>query len=308
MDRFDEMETFVRVAETLSVTRSSAHLGVAASAVSRRLKDLETRLGVQLMQRTTRRITLTDAGRAYYERCLRILADMEEADSLAAADPDRLTGTLRLTMPMSLALSQLNDALVDFMDRHPDLHVIADITDRRVDLIEEGMDIAIRVGTLSDSSLIARRICHVRHVVCASPGFFNRHGTPQTVEELRKMPTLCYGNARQPARWTFTRPDGTGGSIDTQPRMVSTSGDALRAAAIAGLGLVCEPSFIVHRQIAEGRLAAVLLDHDWFDMSIYAVYPPTRHLSARARSFINFLVERIGPEPDWEDCLSATRA
>lgn len=303
MDRFDEIQTFVRVAETLSVTRTAAQLGIAASAISRRIKELEARLGVQLMQRTTRRITLTDAGRAYYERCLGILADMDEADSLAAADPTRLAGTLRLTIPMSLALAQLNDALVTFMGLHPHLQVIANISDRRVDLVEEGMDLAIRVGTLSDSSLIARRICKVRHVICASPAFFNRHGRPDTAEDLARLPSLCYGNARQPSQWSFTRPDGTRGAVATQPRMVATSGDTLRAAAIGGLGVMCEPTFIVHEQLAEGSLTAVLTDHDWFDMSIYAVYPPTRHLSARARAFIDFLIDRIGPVPAWEACL-----
>lgn len=303
MDRFDEIETFVRVAETLSVTRAATQQGIAASAISRRIKELEARLGVQLMQRTTRRITLTDAGRAYYERCLRILADMDEADSFASDDQKHLTGTLRLTMPMSLALSHLNDAVVDFMALHPDLLIEADITDRRVDLIEEAMDIAIRVGSLSDSSLIARRICDVRHVVCASAGFLEKHGMPQSPEELSRLPSLCYGNARRPAIWPFVRPDGSKGNVTTKPRMVSTSGDVLRAAAIAGAGIVCEPSFIVHEQIAAGSLTTVLNDHAWFDMSIYALYPPTRHLSARARAFIDFLVDRIGPVPGWEACL-----
>jgi len=304
MDRFNEIQTFVRVAETLSVTRTAAQLGIAASAISRRIKELEARLGVQLMQRTTRRITLTDAGRAYYERCLGILADMDEADSLAAADPTRVADTLRLTMPMSLALAQLNDALVAFMDSHPELQVAANVTDRRVDLVEEAMDLAIRVGTLSDSSLIARKICDFRHVVCASPAFFKRYGIPRRTEEIARLPSLCYGNARQPAHWPFTRPDGTRGAIATEPRMIATSGDALRAAAINGLGIACEPSCIVHEQIAEGSLTAVLTDHHWFDMSIYAVYPPTRHLSARARAFIDFLIEQIGPAPAWEACLN----
>jgi len=233
MDRFDEIETFVRVAETLSVTRAAAQQGIAASAISRRLKELEARLGVQLMQRTTRRITLTDAGRSYYDRCLRILADMEEADSLASDNPKSLAGTLRLTMPMSLALSQLNDALVEFMALHPGLVVEVDVTDRRVDLVEEAMELAIRVGTLGDSSLIARRICNVRHIVCASPAFLEEFGIPETPEDLSRIPSLCYGNSRQPATWSFTRPDGTKGRVTSQTRLVATSGDMLRAAAIA---------------------------------------------------------------------------
>lgn len=306
MDRFDEIETFVRVAETLSVTRAAAQQGIAASAISRRLKELEARLGVQLMQRTTRRITLTDAGRSYYDRCLRILADMEEADSLASDDPKSLAGTLRLTMPMSLALSQLNDALVEFMALHPGLVVEVDVTDRRVDLVEEAIELAIRVGTLGDSSLIARRICNVRHIVCASPAFLEEFGIPETPEDLSRIPSLCYGNSRQPATWSFTRPDGTKGRVTSQTRLVATSGDMLRAAAIAGIGMVCEPSFIIHKQIADGSLVGVLSDHEWFDMSIYAVYPPTRHLSARARAFIDFLIDRIGPVPGWEACLDGT--
>jgi DNA-binding transcriptional LysR family regulator len=226
------------------------------------------------MQRTTRRITLTDAGRSYYDRCLRILADMEEADSLASDDPKSLAGTLRLTMPMSLALSQLNDALVEFMALHPGLVVEVDVTDRRVDLVEEAIELAIRVGTLGDSSLIARRICNVRHIVCASPAFLEEFGIPETPEDLSRIPSLCYGNSRQPATWSFTRPDGTKGRVTSQTRLVATSGDMLRAAAIAGIGMVCEPSFIVHKQIADGSLVGVLSDHEWFDMSIYAVYRP----------------------------------
>ena len=258
------------------------------------------------MRRTTRRITLTDAGRSYYDRCLRILADMEEADSLASDDPKSLAGTLRLTIPMTLALSQLNDALVEFMALHPGLVVEVDVTGRRVDLVEEEMELAIHIGTLGDSSLIARRICNVRHIVCASPALLEEFGIPETPEDLSRIPSLCYRNSRQPATWSFTRPDGTKGSVTSQTRLVATSGDMLRAAAIAGIGIVCQPSFIIHKQIADGSLVDVLSDHEWFDMSIYAVYPPTRHLSARARAFIDFLIDRIGPVPEWEACLDGT--
>lgn len=303
MDRFEEMQTFIRVAETLSVTRASMQMGIAASAISRRVKDLESRLGVQLMRRSTRRITLTDAGRTYYERCVRIVADMEEADCLTVGESARLTGTLRIAIPTSLAQAELNAALGAFMELHPSLLIEADISDRRVDLVGEGMDLAIRVGTLRDSSLIARRLCDIRHVVCASPAFLARHGTPHSLDDLSKLPALCYGNIHQPANWPFRHPDGSKGVLTTQYRMIATSGETLRMAAIGGLGIACEPSFIVHEQIAEGSLVPVLTEYDWFGMSIYAVYPPTRHLSARARAFIDFLIDRIGPEPRWERCL-----
>ena len=153
---------------------------------------------------------------------------------------------------------------------------------------------------------IVPRFSNVRHIVCASPAFLEEFGIPKTPEDLSRIPSLCYGNSRQPSTWSFTRPDGTKGRVTSQTRLVATSGDMLRAAAIAGIGMVCEPSFIIHKQIADGSLVGVLSDHAWFDMSIDAVYPPTRHLSARARAFIDFLIDRIGPVPGWEACLDGT--
>lgn len=304
MDRFEEMQTFVRVAETLSVTRAATQMNIAPSAISRRIRDLETRLGAQLLQRTTRRINLTDAGRAFYRRCLQLLSDIDEAETEAAEDPTALAGTLRLTVPLSLGLSALTETLTDFMCEHPELVVHVDMNDRMVDLVAENIDLAIRVGQLSDSSLVARKISEVRHLVCASPAFLERHGTPRVAEDLTTLPALCYTNVAAPAVWRCTTPAGQARQIAVTPRMTSTNGDALREAAVAGLGVVFEPSFIVYRQIERGELVPLLTDHDWQGSGIYAVYPPTRHLPARARAFVEFLSARFGAEPYWETCMA----
>ena len=303
MDRFEEIETFVRVAETLSVTRAATQLRVAPSAVSRRVRDLEARLGAQLLQRTTRRMNLTDAGRTFYQRCLLLLAELEEAEAEAADAQAAISGTLRITMPLSLGLSALTDAVFAFMDLHPELVVHADLNDRRVDLVTENIDLAIRVGGMTDSSLIARRISHVHSIVCASPAFVAEYGRPETPDDLAALPALCYSNVAVPDLWRYTGPDGARGEVRVTPRMLATNGDVLRDGALEGLGIVLEPSFIVYRHIEDGSLVPLLTDHRWSESGIYAVYPPTRHVPARARAFVEFLAERIGPEPEWETCL-----
>lgn len=303
MDRFAEMQAFVRVAETLSVTRAAAQLNIAPSAVSRRVRDLEARLGTQLLQRTTRRISLTDAGRSFYGRCLQVLADLDDAEGEAASDRTALSGTLRLAVPLSFTLSALSDAITEFMARHPRLIVHVDLDDRRVDLVAENIDLAIRLGQMRDSSLVARRISLIRNVVCASPAFLERYGRPETPEQLAALPALCYANVETPEVWEYTGPDGRPGRVRMTPRMYATNGDALRDAAVAGLGIMCEPSFIVYRQVEQGLLTPVMTDYRWPEAGVYAVYPPTRHLPARARALLDFFVERFGSEPPWERCL-----
>lgn len=303
MDRFEEMQTFVRVAETLSVTRAAAQLNIAPSAISRRVRDLEARLGTQLLQRTTRRVALTDAGRAFYRRSVALLADLAEAEAEVTDERCALTGTLRLTVPLSLAMAALTDIIAEFMKENPALVVDVDLNDRQVDLVAENIDLAIRVGRLANSSLIARRLAGVRGLVCASPAFLAEHGTPRTPDELSALPALCYANAPAPEIWTYADPAGREGSVRVTPQMLANNGDALCEAAASGLGVTYQPSFIAFRAIEAGRLVPILTDHVWAEAGIYAVYPPTRHLPLRARAFIDFLAERIGPEPFWEQCL-----
>ncbi|MEM1345459.1 MAG: LysR family transcriptional regulator [Pseudomonadota bacterium] len=303
MDRFEDMRCFVQVADQQSVTRAAAQLSLAPSAVSRRLKDLEARLGAQLLTRTTRRMSLTEAGQAYYARCQQILRDVEDAEAEVTAEARGLSGQLRLAAPLGFGLAHLAPILTDFMAEHGELVIDLDLSDRRVDLVGEGFDLAVRIGRLDDSSLIARRLTDVRVLVCAAPALLARHGTPATPEDLRALPALCYSGSARPDIWRYSTPEGTEGSVQMRQRLRVNSGEMAREAAIAGLGVAIAPSFIVHEALGDGRLRALLTDHLWPGVTVHVVYPETRHLSAKARAFIDFLRTRLGPRPPWEAAL-----
>ncbi len=301
MSEFDELRAFVAVAESLSVTKAAARLNTAPSAVSRRVKDLEARLGAQLLVRTTRRMSLTDAGRTFLGRATQILDDLENAKAEAGDARADLSGTLRVAAPLSFGVPHVGPLVAAFMHRHPNLKVDLDLSDRRIDLIEEGVDLALRIGDeLDDSSLVARRLCAIRGVVCASPGFLASHGTPHTPAELEGQPGLVYGNLRSPDVWRYTGPDGKAGSVKVTARLTSSSGEVLNDAAVAGLGLVREPTFIVHRALQQGLLTPLFTDHIWQDLSLYALYPQTRFMPARVRAFLDVLIEAFAGVPYWE--------
>lgn len=300
MDRFEDMRCFVQVAESQSVTGAARQLSLAPSAVSRRLRDLEARLGVQLLSRTTRRMSLTEAGETFYRRARDILGDLDAAEAEVSDARDGLKGQLRLAAPLSFGLAHLTPLLTDFMAEHPALRIDLDLSDRQTDLVGEGFDLALRIGRLEDSSLIARRLFEMRMAVCAAPAFLARHGTPAAPEDLRQLPALVYAGSGRGDIWRYTGPDGRSGSVQVTQRLRVNNGEMAREAAIAGLGIAIEPSFIIHEALRDGRLVAVLPDHDWPRIPVHVVYPETRHLSARARSFIDFLRARLGPRPAWE--------
>lgn len=307
MNELEEMRSFIQLVDSGSATKAANVRGLAVSAISRRLKDLETRLGVQLLNRTTRRMSLTDEGRLFYDHAIRILDDLKEAEAQVSQTGGALSGTLKIAVPVSFGIAHLSPAVSAFMHAHHDIAIHLDMSDRRVDLVEEGFDLAIRIGSLADSSLIARKIGTFRHVACASPDFFSARQIPQHPDDISGWPGLCYGNMTRPNIWKHVGPDGEAGSVTVEPRLVANNGDALREAAIAGLGILSSPSFIVHRAIEEKLLQPVLLDFQWFEMAIYAVYPPTRHLSQRVRRFIDFLASRFGDHPYWDDFLAGPR-
>lgn len=303
MDRFEDMRCFIQVADQGSVTRAAEALGIAPSAVSRRLKDLETRLGVQLMARTTRRMSLTEAGQIFSERARRILADVGEAEAEVSDSSRMLAGQLRIAAPLTFGVAHLAPVITDFVAAHPDLMVDLDLSDRIVDLVGEGFDLAVRIGSLRDSSLVARKICDVRMKPAAAPAFLDRHGRPARPEEMRDWPALAYVGSERPDIWRFRRPDGSEGTVQLPVRMRANNGTVLRSAAAAGLGVVLQPSFVLCEAVQSGQLETVLDDHAWPDIAIHAVYPQTRHLSAKARAFIDFLRARIGPRPAWEAAI-----
>lgn len=308
MDRFKDLRCFVQVVDQGSVTGAARAMRLAPSAVSRRIKELEARLGTQLLLRTTRRMSVTDAGRAFHDRARRILADLEEAEREVSDRQAALGGTLRVAAPLTFGVAHLAPILIEFMQAHPGVEVDIDFSDRLVDLVAEGFELAIRIGSLRDSSLIARKVADVADVVCAAPALVERLGAPGHPDELRDWPALCYAGSERGDIWRWRGPDGTSGAVQMQVRMRANNGGVLRDAAIAGMGVTRGPSFIVWKAIERGELVPLLPGYRWNELAIYTVYPPTRHLSARARAFIEFVRTSIGPRPYWETCLDGATA
>lgn len=306
MDKFEDLQAFVAVVEAGSFTAAADRLDTAKSAVSRRVSALEERLGVQLLRRTTRTLSLTDTGRSFYEHSARILADLEEAESAAQQEHGELRGTLRVALPMSFGVRHMCRPIAAFSKRHPKIRFDLDFNDRRIDLIEEGVDLAVRIGHLRDSSLIARKLFDVKTVVCASHNYLTVHGEPASPEELRDHDCLVYSNLAEPDIWRWEDEQGRRQAVELTPVMRASSGDFLANAAALGLGIVIQPTFIAAEAIRRGNLVPILKDYDWPVSPAFAVYPPTRHMSYRVRAFIDFLVDRFDATPEWDrDCFSA---
>jgi DNA-binding transcriptional LysR family regulator len=303
MDRFEDLHTFTAVVETGSFTAAASRLEADKSAVSRRVSALEARLGAQLLRRTTRTLNLTDTGHAFYERAIRILADLEEAESAVALQHGELKGRLRVALPLSFGLLHMCPPIDAFNQRHPGVRFDLDFSDRRVDLLQEGIDIAVRIGELRDSTLIARRLFTARTVVCASPAYLAAHGTPQSPHDLSEHDCLVYSNLNDPEHWTWIDDRQEKQRVRVRIRMSANNGDFLSDAAADGLGIVMQPTFIAHRRIRDGALVPILTDMEWPGSPAWAVYPPTRHLSQRVREFIDFLVDHFAGTPYWDkDC------
>ena len=303
MNRLENMETFVRVVEAGSISAAAERLGVAKSAVSRRLKELETHLGVELFHRTTRRMNLTDTGRGFYQHCLRLLDDVLEAELAASQAHATLAGRLKVAMPSSFGLMHMSSAINDFLLANPAIEFDLDFNDREVDLIQEGFDLAIRIGHLPDSSLIARRLAPIRLILCASPAYLDEQGTPRKPQELAAHDCLVYSLSPDPEHWQL--PDGNGNvhRIKIHPRLRASTGEFLKDAAVAGQGIILLPSFIAYREIEQGSLQPILCDYQPAQLDAYVIYPPTRHLSQRVRAFVDFLADRFAGLPYWDRCL-----
>ncbi|MGI9476711.1 MAG: LysR family transcriptional regulator [Hyphomicrobiaceae bacterium] len=290
MDRLEEMRTFVVVAEA-GVTGAAARLRLAPSAVSRRLKDLETRLGADLLLRTTRRMELTDAGRQFLSDCHRILDEVTTAEARVGDVHSAPAGLIRIAAPLSFGITELQPALNVFMTQYPDVRIDLDLDDRRVDIQREGYDLAIRIGTLEDSSLTARKLAAFRMIAAASPAFLEEHGAPESIADFSDLPALCYSVPARPEVWTCRDAAGRRRSATVRARMLSSNGDVLRDAAISGLGVVVQPEFIVGRAIADRRLKRILEDHDWFEVEAFALWPARQYLPHRVRNLIDHLID-----------------
>lgn len=299
MENLSAMIVFARVVEARGFSAAARQLGVSKSTVSKHISRLEDRLGARLLNRTTRRLSPTEVGLAFYERCARIAAEVEEAEAAVTRLHASPRGTLKVNAPMSFALTHIAPALTGFLQAHPELTVEMSLSDRFVDLIEEGFDLAIRVADLPDSSLIARRLAPNRRVVCASPAYFERHGAPAAPGGLGAHNCLIYTYPTAHRTWRFLR-DGVEHVERVSGNFHANNGDVLLTAALDGLGIAVLPTFIAGEDLKAGRLRTVLPDYQLPETSVYAVYPHNRHLSAKVRAFVDFLSDRFGPTPYWE--------
>lgn len=299
MDKLEAMRSFVGVVGYDGFSAAAREMGLSRSAVSKHVLDLEAALGVQLLNRTTRQVSPTEAGLAYYERARAILAEVEEADIAVSRQHDEPRGLLRLNAPMSFGTLHLGAALADFMAAHPDLQVQMTLNDRFVDPIAEGFDMTIRIAELSDSTLVARRIAPAHRVICATPDYLAANGVPKMPEDLRRRDCLHYGNLATGMQWKLTGEDGDHW-IPVAARLCANNAEVLRAAALRGLGIALLPTFVVGMDLQEGRLATVLDDFHAPPVNVYALYPPGRYLTAKVRLLIDFLVERFGGRPYWD--------
>ncbi len=300
MDRLDSMEAFVRVAESKSFSEAARRLNLSKSVISRQVSALESDLGARLLHRTTRNLTLTEVGAAYLERCQRILADIEEANQSVSNLQGAPRGKLRISAPVPFTTTHLAPALPDFLTRYPDMEIDLVLNDRFVNLVEEGFDLAIRIGKLDDSSLIARFLAPARIAAVASPDYLARHGTPNSPADLLQHRCLCYSNLSSPDEWSFQTADGARSTVKVRGRVRANNGDVLRQAAISGLGVTVLPTFIVGADLQAGTLVPVLEDYIPQSIGIYAIYPHARHLSPKVRAFVDFLADRFGPRPYWD--------
>ncbi len=300
MDRFAALEAFVKVAETQSFSEAARRLRSSKSAVSRNVGALESELGARLFNRTTRSLKLTEAGRAYFERVSRILADLDDADHALGQLQASPRGRLMVSAPMSFGFLHLAPALPTFLARFPEVDVDLSLNDRYVDVVDEGFDVALRIGALPDSSLMARRIVPIRRTLCASPDYFRRRGTPQTPEDLKGHECLRNSNVARTQEWRFVDPEGKPSLVAVSGRVSANNGDAIRVMALAGAGVAHLPTFIVGGGLRAGALVSALDRFVSQDIAMSAVYPHARHLSPKVRAFVDFLVERFGRRPYWE--------
>lgn len=290
-----EMASFVAVVEEDGFSRAAERMGLSPSAVSKQVSRLEDRLGARLLNRTTRRIGLTEEGEAFYQRSIRILADIEEAERAVTDHLEAPRGTLRVSASISFGQRQLVPLLPGLMARYPELRIDLVLTDSMVDLVEEGIDVAIRVAAPRDSSLIARRIAVDRRLVCASPSYLADQGRPRTPADLAGHNCLIYGTVSN-ADWRFDGPAGRE-TVRVASNFEANSGEAVRDLALAGVGIARLATFLVGDDIAAGRLERLLADyHEPQENVIHAVYPSRRHLSPKVRAFVDTLVEEMGDE------------
>ena len=299
MDRWTEIELFVQVAETGSLSRAAQALDLSNAAASRHLSALEERLGARLVERNTRRLYLTDTGQEFFSRAKGILSELKDAESAVNATALNPTGTLRITASLSFSLHHVAPLLREYTQRYPNVTVHVEAANRYLDIIDNNIDVAIRTREIEpDSNITIRRLAETRRILSASPRYFAQHGFPKTLEDLQRHKLLIYTYANNPNELRFTR-DGQTSTVTVKGLLESNDGQILRTAALDGMGILVQPSYIVYNDIVAGRLVPVLDDWDLPRLTINLAYPSRKHLSAKVRTFIDFVAEHFGKQ-DYE--------
>ena len=300
MQSLTDIAIFVKVVELSSFTGAAEALEMSQPVVSKAVTRLEEKLGARLLNRTTRRLSLTEAGSELYRRTVRALGEIENAELEVARFQTEPRGTLRVSAPMSFSILQLGAKLQGFLERYPGVSIELNLDDRRVDLVEEGFDVAIRIGTLRDSSLVARKIVPCRQVMCASPDYLKKHGTPEQPEDLLEHNCILYSFLTNAREWRLVDEQGETHVVPLKGSLQTNNGLVNRAACLSGAGIVLLPTFYVGEQLRSGELVPVLCKFRPIDLAVYAVYPERRNLTPKVRAFVDFLAETFGPEPEWE--------
>jgi DNA-binding transcriptional LysR family regulator len=293
MDRFEEMRVFTAVVDAGSFVGASDALDMSKAAVSRHVADLESRLGVRLLHRTTRRLSLTPEGEVFQGRCRELLGGVEEAETEITARSGEASGVLRINVPFSFGLQHLAPLWAEFMAQHPKVVLDVTLADRVVDLVEEGFDMAVRIARLPNSSLVSRQLTSTRLVLCASPAYLKAHGQPEHPADLARHAVLTYSLFSMGEQWEFTGPDGAPGTttVKVSPRLRTNSGDTCRVAALRHQGIVLQPSFLVGPDLQAGTLVEVMPAWRSIELGVYAVYPSRKFVSPKVRRMIEFLVD-----------------
>lgn len=291
---------FVAVMETGSFTAAAERLGTSSGQASKLVSRLETRLGVRLLSRTTRAVSPTEAGQAYFDRLRPLLDEFDNLDASIRDASHAPRGRLRLTAPLTFGTMEIAPALNEFARQFPEIELDVAFTDRVVNLVDEGFDLAVRVGRPSDSSMIARKLCTVRLVVVGAPDYLERHGTPETPEDISGFDCILDANFREPGRWPFRAPDGEALSVPVAGRIRYSNAEACLEAARAGLGLACLPAFIAGGALRAGGVKRVLEPFETEPYMVHALYPHSRHLAGKVRVLVDFLIEHYRGTPHWE--------
>jgi DNA-binding transcriptional LysR family regulator len=297
MDRFEEMRVFGAVVDAGSFVGASEALEMSKAAVSRYVAELEARLGVRLLHRTTRKLSLTPEGEVFHARCRELLGGVEEAEAEITSQSSEASGLLRINVPFSFGLLHLAPLWVEFMAQHPKVTLDVTLADRLVDLVEEGFDLAVRIARLPNSSLVSRQLASTRMVLCASQAYLRARGQPQHPSELAEHDVLAYSLLAMGDQWEFTGPDGVV-SVKVTPRMRTNSGDTCLVAALRHRGIVLQPSFMVGPDLVAGTLVEVMPAWRSIELGVYAVYPSRKFVSPKVRLMIDFLVNAFST-PAW---------